>query len=481
MKRFLKIIKNKWLIKGTTTIALVAIIIGCYIGLNILVNKINVDDLDLTENKIYSLSDESKSKVENINNEISIQLINMPNETYIKDYAKKYSNLNKNIKINEIDDISSRVDLKTTYNLQEGQWIIVVKSGEKEKTLTESDMYTYDYNTYKQINRTEEAFTNAIVEVTLEEKPKIYVYTGKTINDPNVALSSAVSKLKEDSNEVEFLDILSKGNVPEDCDVLVMTTLKSDLSEIERDKILEYINNGGKILILTSQNLYDVNLPNFNNILAQYGISIGYGAIFEQDNSKMMSGSPELIVENASASFMDKIGMSLKVCLLDAGKINFDEDKLGELNVEYETIARSGEKSFIRTDFNLNSYGKTEMDSEEAESIVAARVTKNLTEDKKSELIIFSNELFASDMKMPVMNQYYMYAVDLYNNKDVVLNSISYLTKREDSITIRKNDETEKYTVTESQNLIIQAIIFIVPVVIIIAGIVVWQVRRRKK
>ena len=481
MKKFLKVIKNKWLIKGTTTIALVAIIIACYIGLNILVNKINVDDLDLTENKIYSLSDESKSKVENINNEISIQLINMPNETYIKDYAKKYSNLNKNIKIDEIDDISSRVDLKTTYNLQEGQWIIVVKSGEKEKTLTESDMYTYDYNTYKQINRTEEAFTNAIVEVTLLEKPKIYVYTGKTTNDPNVAFSSVVSKLKEDSNEVEFLDILSKGNVPEDCDVLVMTTLKSDLSEVERDKILEYINNGGKILILTSQNLYDVNLPNFNNILAQYGISIGYGAIFEQDNSKMMSGSPELIVENASASFMDKIGMSLKVCLLDAGKINFDEDKLGELNVEYETIARSGEKSFIRTDFNINSYGKTEMDSEEAESIVAARVTKNLTDDKKSELIIFSNELFASDMKMPVANQYYMYAVDLYNNKDVVLNSISYLTKREDSITIRKNDETEKYTVTESQNLIIQAIIFIVPVVIIIAGIVVWQVRRRKK
>ena len=52
MKRFLKIIKNKWLIKGTTTIALVAIIIACYIGLNILVNKNNVDDLDLTENKI---------------------------------------------------------------------------------------------------------------------------------------------------------------------------------------------------------------------------------------------------------------------------------------------------------------------------------------------------------------------------------------------------------------------------------------------
>ena len=194
-----------------------------------------------------------------------------------------------------------------------------------------------------------------------------------------------------------------------------------------------------------------------------------------------MSGSPEMIVEDVNASFMDKIGMSMKVCLLDAGKITFDMDKLGELNVDYEAISKSGEKSFVRTDFNINSYGKTEKDSEEEDSIVAAKLTKNLSDDKRSELIIFANELFASDMKMPVMNQYYMYAVDLYNNKDVVLNSISYLTKREDSITIRKNDETQKYTVTEEQNLIIQAIIFIVPIVIIIAGIVVWQVRRRKK
>lgn len=52
MKKFLDIIKNKWLIKGTTTVILVAIVIACYIGLNTLVDKINVEDLDLTEKKI---------------------------------------------------------------------------------------------------------------------------------------------------------------------------------------------------------------------------------------------------------------------------------------------------------------------------------------------------------------------------------------------------------------------------------------------
>ena len=84
-------------------------------------------------------------------------------------------------------------------------------------------------------------------------------------------------------------------------------------------------------------------------------------------------------------------------------------------------------------------------------------------------------------MKLPVSNQYYMYAVDLYNNKDVILNSISYLTQREDTITIRKTDEKQNYTVNEKENSIIQTIIFVTPIVIIIIGIVVWQVRRRKK
>ena len=48
-------------------------------------------------------------------------------------------------------------------------------------------------------------------------------------------------------------------------------------------------------------------------------------------------------------------------------------------------------------------------------------------------------------------------------------------------ITIRKDTETSAYTVTQSQNIIILSIIFAIPVMIIIVGIIVWQVRRRRK
>ncbi|MCI8273797.1 MAG: GldG family protein [Clostridia bacterium] len=483
MKKFLEIIKNKWLIKGTTTILLVAIIIAVYILLNWGIKKINLEDIDCTEKKLYSLSDETKNRMKDIEKEITIQLLNM-NELYkgITEYAQKYTKVNDKIKVEEIDDLSSRVDLMTKYSLQNTDSLIVIKSGDKEKTLTMNDLSTIDYTTYEQIDRTEEAITNAIIEVTLNKKPKIYIFSGSTYYNTQEALAQIVSKLKDESNEVEYLDMLSKGKVPEDCDCLVITTLSKDLTELEKDKISEYIQNGGKIMMLTSQNVLEIDTPNLDSILSQYGISIEYGAIFEQDESRMLQDAPEFVIVDAYASYMEKIDMALKLCLIDAGKINFKEqEELEKLGVEYEQIASTGEKSFVRTNFNINSAKRADSDSEEGSSIVGALVKKKISDDKTSKLIIFSNELFASNLQIPISSQYYQYAVDLRNNEDVILNSISHLTEREDTITIRKTGEIENYTVTEKENNIIKIIIFSIPAIIIIIGIVVWQIRRRKR
>ena len=482
MKKFLEIIKNKWLIKGTTTLLLVLIVIACYIGLNMLVEKVNIENLDFTEKKLYSLSEETKTKLKDLDQDVTIQLINANDYSYLIDYAKKYTILNNKIKVEEISDLSSRVDLKTKYDLSDTDMLIVIKEGEKEKTLTSSDLSTFDYSAYKQIDLTEEAITNAIVELSIEQKPKIYILSSKSYYQPEQALATTIQKLKDESNEVDYLDILTEGSVPADCNCLIITTLKEDLNELERDKILEYIKNGGKIMMLTSQNILDVELPNLNTILAEYGISINYGVIFEQDTSKMLQNAPEFVIADVSASFMKNINMSMKMCFIDAGKIQFqDEDKLEELGVTYETLASTSSSSFIRTDFNTQSYSKTKQDSDEESFIVGADVTKKISDEISSELVIFSSEVSAIDLQIPVSEQYYMYAVDLYNNKDIVLNSISHLTERTDTITIRKDDDSETYTATAKQDLIIKMIIFIVPIVVIIVGIIIVIIRKRKK
>ena len=84
-------------------------------------------------------------------------------------------------------------------------------------------------------------------------------------------------------------------------------------------------------------------------------------------------------------------------------------------------------------------------------------------------------------MQIAISSQYFSYALDFYNNEDLATNSIAYLTDRDNMITIRKDVEQSTYTVTEQQNTIILSIIFAIPAVIVVIGIVVWIIRRRKK
>lgn len=483
--KFIDVLNKKWLKKGFTTLVLVLIIIALYVGVNILLEKVVLPEIDFTEDKIYSISDETKSKIEKIEKEVDILVINMGDAIYT--FAEKYTQINKNIKVENITDLTNRTDLMTTYSdylTDTTSTLIIIKSGEKENLLSEYDLYTYDYTTYESIDITEEAITNAIVDVTIDKKPKIYFATNHTAYDISY-YSTILTSIENDANEIEELDILATGNIPEDCNCLILTTLQEDITELERDKINEYIQKGGEVLLLCGPNILNTALTNFQNVLDQYGISISNGIIFEGDSSKVLSGYNDCIITevNSSSSLTSNLNMTMNIALIDAGKITFNEEKLEELGVTYEELAYTSENAFLRTNLNIISESKTQYDENSANSLVGAVVTKTLSDDKISKLIIFSNELFVSDVQVPLSSDgyYATNAITLYNNQDMVLNSVAYLTEREDTITIRKETEQVTYTATEEQHNIIMTIIFGLPILIIFIGIVVWIIRRKKK
>ena len=482
MKKIVEIIKKKWLRDTFLTILLIVIIFAIYFGINFITEKINIEDIDFTTDNIYSISEATRTKLKDINKPVKIELINLSGYTYLVDFSNKYTNLNSNITVEKIDDLSARPDIMNTYNLESTDNLIVISSGDRKTTLALQDLYTYDYTTYEQIDLTEEKLTNAIIEVTIENKPKIYFLEGH--NEYSSAYFAVFKQdLVSESNDVETLNILVTGSVPEDCDCLVITTLKEDLTEMEKDKIIEYSNKGGKILLLADTNIMGVDLTNFNQILDLYGFRISDGILVEQDTSKMIYGSPEFIItEIEDGAIKGNSKMNLSACVIDSGRIEFkDEDTLNSLNVTYTPLAKVSNSAFIRTNLKINTFSKTNQDEDAGGSVVGALVTRTLADDKKAEMIVFSNALFATNQQITISNAYAIYANKLCNNDDVAINSVSYLTQRNDTITIRKDSDTVTYSVTESQHGIIMTIIFAVPVLVIIVGIVVWQVRRRKK
>ena len=481
-KKTFKEKKAKWLRQTSLTVALILIIVAACIGINILVEEVNIADIDFTQDKVYSLSDMSKSMISGIDKEVTITIFNM-NES-VEDFAKKYNSENKNIKVEVVEDLSTRPDITDEYGITSDSNIIIVSSGDKEKLLSSYDLYTTDYTTYQTKDITEEALTNAIIDVTTEEKPVIYYLTGHEKYSVDYVYYFRAD-LENEAYEFNELDLLTAGEVPEDCSVLMISSLASDLTEAEKDAILNYIDKGGKIILFADPNTSGDEMPNFQEVLDEYGVEIDEGIMLEEDSDRMLLGTPNAILVTVSpyTSVTKETNMNMNACFMNSGRINIaDSEELEELGVQVETLATTGENSYYRTDYSLAvTAGKTDDDEDAGSATVGALLKKTIDDDTTSEMIVYANNIFVTNVQVQISQTSAVAALDLYNNEDLAMNSVAYLSGRDNMITIRKDIETTNYTVTDEQNTIILSIIFTIPVLIILAGLIVWQKRRRKK
>ena len=487
--KFVNTIKKKWLISGTNTLLLIAILVAIVILINSAVQSLDLTPIDCTSNKEYTLTNESKDRVKNINSDVNIYFVGYEDSATQVNLAKQYNKANSKLNV-EVIDTNERTDIASKYNVTNDSKAIIIENGEKSKTLYSDDLYTYD-SSYQTIDLTEEKITSAILNVTSEKIANVYFLSG--YSDYSLEYSGGMyylaSYLKDEVLNYQTLDILVKGSIPEDCDTLVITTPKKDFDELTTNEITKYINNGGKILWLNASYSEQKDLPNVNKILATYGINpFEVGAIRETDTSKMVSQSPDLIIPEIQYSDVTKkLYNSTGVIFLNATKINVvGSEELSNLKVTKTDLIKTSENSYFRSNFKIQSNEPQDGEEKQAylvgaelEKTITEANSENGTEEVKSKLIIYGENYFASDAQLSQSSQTPIIAYR--QNKDLALNSIAYLSDREEDITVRKGTGTVKYTATEQESRIILGIITAVPLLIILIGIIVWVSRKRKK
>ena len=301
--------------------------------------------------------------------------------------------------------------------------------------------------------------------------------------DASTQMTLFKTYLELENYELKDLDLLNTTKVPDDCKSLIVASPTKDFTDLETNAIKDYINKGGNILWLSDPYSGKTETPYIQSILDMYGVNIRQdGLILEQDNSKYIMQSPDLIVPTIYSS--DITNKITSVLLLDTGKLEFREN-LSELNVTKTDLLASSESSFFRT--NLQNSSATASQDEKVESSVVAAVLEKTIEEsseekeaKKSKFVVFANNLFATDRAVYVGNSQ-VAAIGFYENKDLIINAVQNTAEIKDTMTIRKTIKQTSYTATETQDRIIKMIIFSIPVVIILIGVVVWQLRRRKR
>ena len=486
--KFIEIIKKKWLINGTKTAILVVALVAIFMALNLGMQKLNLTPLDFTQEKLYTLTDESKEKVKNIDKDINLYFVGYTDSDSTVDLAKQYKKVNEKINAEAVD-ATTRPDLVEKYGIESGSEGIIVECGDKSKVLTSSDLVTYDTTTYETISIAEQKLTSSIIAVATDKVPKVYFLEGYSDYKLSNNMTYLGIYLSNEVTEVDTLDVLSTGKIPDDCDTLIICTPKKDFDEIAANAIIDYINSGRNILWLNSAVTSEQNFPNVNKILALYGVKpFEIGIIRETDSSKMLQGSPDIIKPDALYSTITKdIAKDSGVRFINATKINLvSEEELENLKVNKTELLNASEKSYFRNNFKIQT---DEISSSDVAGkfLVGAELEKTITEANeengtkavKSKMVIYGENNFTTDY--PVSNYSQVTVFQLANNKDLVLNSIAYLVDRQEDITARKNTGTVSYRATEQEDTIIKCIIFVVPALIIIAGIIVWIIRRRKK
>lgn len=485
MKNIIEKIKKSLLIKRTTTILFMIILVALFIVLTLWINNLNLDPIDFTKEKLYTLTDTSKEKIKDVNTDVNIYFIGYSENDAIIDLAKKYNSVNNKINV-EVVTSTSRPDLVEKYGIDNNSTGIIIEAGEKSKILASNDLYTVDPTTYEQIDITEEKLTNSILYVIAEKVPTVYLLEGYSDFSINQNLQYLTMYLSNEITQYNTINIITQGSVPEDCDTLIINTPNADFDDITTNAIINYINNGGNILWFNAVTTQEQNLTNVNKILEIYGVKpFENGFINETNSSKRMSTAASIIVPDVKYSTITKnISTPLFV---NATKINFkDDEELESLNITKTVLLEASETAFFRTNFGVTTNSKLESE-EEGPFAVGAELQKQIApenietgeKEKISKLVIYGENLFISDYTLNSSSNTPI--ITYFNNKNIVIDSIAYLVNREQDIVIRKDVNTVNYIATVTQDNIIQCIIFGLPVVIILIGILIWQHRRRKK
>ena len=218
------------------------------------------------------------------------------------------------------------------------------------------------------------------------------------------------------------------------------------------------------------------------------------GEIFETNSSNMISGYADMIIPdvNTESEITRYISTDGAVVFMGAGKISsVSSEELEKLNVTKTDLVTAKSSAFLRNTYNTETVDKLDTDEDAGGAVLGTLLTKKITKEDgtevNSELILYSSSIFASDLAVTLYgtnsnSSSQVLGIMFYNNKDLLVNSVSYLTQRTDNITIRKDQGTVyTFTATQTEKNVIVGIIVALPIIIILTGIIVWQVRRRKK
>ena len=461
---------------GAFSAASIVLAFAAAVGVNFVVRELPADitAVDATSTKLYSITDTTKEYVASLEQDVTIYVLAAEKsaDTTLAETLTRYGDLSKHISVEYVNPATNPVFYQQYTDTAPSSNSLIVVGAERSRVVDFGDIYqySYDYTTYSSSLEGYDAegqITSAIEYVTREsaELPKLYEITGHG----ETALSGGFIDAVEKANmTMAELTLLTESAVPGDAAAVIINAPTSDFSEDDAKKVTEYLEQGGKALIVTSYE--HKNLINFESILAEYGISRVEGIVMENDASHYYNGIPYyLLPEVESGSYTSSVSGKYIFAPYSEG---FSYDTASE-EVAYTPLLSTTEQSVSKVDAANATTSRMEDGDVAGPFAIALAAEKTVGEETSQLVVAGSPDLFTDSADVMVSG----------SNVSMFTDCITAMAgEGEQNIAIPVKEYTlSNITVTSVAAMLggLAASIFI-PALLIIVGIVIWAVRRKR-
>jgi ABC-type uncharacterized transport system involved in gliding motility auxiliary subunit len=328
----------------------------------------------------------------------------------------------------------------------------------------------------------EENLTNALLKVIREGKKVVYCLEGhgehSINNTERDGYSEAKRAIESQNYGVKSLSLLTEGKMPDDASILIIAGPRKDPLEAELAEITRFIERGGKALFLM-----DPEAPaGLAQYLINYGIQVVDGVVVDPvsrlfgmdiDTPVVASYEQHPISKNFEVASFFPLALSVKTT-----------DKMPE-RISAQLLAKTSPNSWLergvderqgiarregRLAYNEGADEKGPVPVVAVATMSGRREGSTDKEPKNARLVVFGDSDFAS-------NNY----LNLSGNRDLFLNTVSWLAEEENLIAIRPKESGSFFTpVTANQErLIFWLSMIVLPAVVVGSGVATYIWRRQ--
>ncbi len=462
------------------TVAVFSIVVLSNLVVNLLFERI--PSLDLTQNKIYELSEDSKKIISSLDEEVKIVVCYNEESLRSNEYGRQtdellrqYDILSSNVQIQFVDllkepEISQQY---SDYGVKQGS--ILVCSEQRVKVILLDDCIIQEKDAsgygYSISSNAEQELTTAISYVTEDSVVEVSILEGH-----NEEGCEDISKYLSENNYSVQVQNLSTEEINSTAKAVFIFAPMTDFTKEELEKLDRFLDNNGsfgKSLIYVAS--YDQpELPNLESFLEEWGIHVGSGIIVEQDSKNIYDGQGFMFCGSFTEDAEEWLANVKNPSLPFIGYYCRPISCLWE-----EKNNRSAKELVISPETTVlykSENGKTTIGADEAKSYglvaIGERIKYLGAEKRTSQVVVFgSNVMFSSNASVSTN----------FNNKDFTVELVNSISEKNNSISIASvSFNAPKLNLTSAvyQGTMISLGILL-PMSLAVAGMIVAFWRRR--